>query len=111
MSSWAARDLAAPPAATTVEAAEVPSSVQEEDAENKADDSAGVWSWAGCCSRCTAGERRQEASLRFGDPGAEKLSAELEQRACSEAEALLAADGSICEERLALQKLAARPEH
>lgn len=41
-------------------------------------------------------------SLKFGDRGAEKLSAELEQRAVAEAELLVTADGTICGDRLAL---------
>lgn len=42
--------------------------------------------------------------MAFGDPGAEKLTAELEQKAAHEAETLLAADGTLCLERLALMR-------
>lgn len=57
----------------------------------------------GCCSRCAGCEEScNDISLKFGDIGAEKLSAELEQRAVVEAESLVTADGLICNERLAL---------
>jgi len=59
-----------------------------------------------CCSRCSGCEKSGgEISLTFGDLGAEKLSAELEQHAAMEAESLVTANGLICNERLALLSL------
>lgn len=64
-----------------------------------------------CCVGCAEGWMcKGQVSLRYGDPGAEKLSAELEQRAIAEADALVSADGSICAERLALLRSTFDPQ-
>uniref|UniRef100_A0A7S4QWP5 Uncharacterized protein n=1 Tax=Alexandrium monilatum TaxID=311494 RepID=A0A7S4QWP5_9DINO len=64
----------------------------------------------GCCVGCSEGWVCDgKVSLRYGDNGAEKFTAELEQRAVVEAEGLVSSDGAVCQERLAFLRAAFDP--